>query len=72
MVSYVVWCVGGVEVVELTRWCGCGGCGVEMAAEVVMAAAAMEMKVGMMEVVSAVAGSRRSGAGYFERRGEMR
>ncbi|GJS16497.1 hypothetical protein Tco_0410969 [Tanacetum coccineum] len=54
------------------RWCGCGGCGVEMAAEVVMVAAAMEMKVGMMKVVSAVAGSRRSGAGYFERRGEMR
>ncbi|GJT04187.1 hypothetical protein Tco_0838649 [Tanacetum coccineum] len=47
-------------------------CGVEMATEVVMAADAMEMKVGMMEVVSAVAGSRRSGAGYFERRGEMR
>ncbi|GJU50717.1 hypothetical protein Tco_1220272 [Tanacetum coccineum] len=39
------------------RWCGGGGCGVEMAAEVVMAADAMEMKVGMMEVVSAVAGS---------------
>ncbi|GJW77934.1 hypothetical protein Tco_0139616, partial [Tanacetum coccineum] len=41
---------GGVD----ERWCGCDGCGVEMAAKVVMAADAMEMKVGMMEMVSAM------------------
>ncbi|GJS68284.1 hypothetical protein Tco_0682849 [Tanacetum coccineum] len=43
--------------VAVVRWLGGDGwlCGVEMAAEVVMAATAMEMKVGMMKVVSAVA-----------------